>query len=69
VVDFGELIEIRTVGFIASVIIGQKVDELEGSLGERDVTLVSFLNYSQAGLCQLPWWVSHIDVGVLGLNG
>ena len=52
-VDFGELIEVRTIGLIAGVIIRKKVNELDGSLGKRDVSLASFLNDSQTGLCQL----------------
>jgi len=52
-VNLSELIEVNSVGFIASVIVGQEVDELECSLGKGDEPLVSFFNNSQAGLFQV----------------
>ena len=52
-VDLSELIEVRSVGFFAGVIVGQEADELEHSLGEGDEPLAPFFDNSQGGLCQI----------------
>ena len=52
-VDLSELIKVGSIGLIANVIVGQKVDQLECSLGKGDEPLASFFNDSQAGLCQV----------------
>ena len=68
-VNLGELIEVGSVGRIASIVVRQKVNELEHSLGKGDEPLASFFDDSQAGLHQVRWRFSHVNVGILGLHG